>query len=158
MDFRCTSRAAFTASLLDIAESRSREPCRRLPYFAFSAGLCDLPTELWTGRCAGPVTSDLSHRSRQNTINIKPGGEQSSRGAVLAVADYCRLPRPVYRCPPAAGAPSVPPTNRIQEMANLVSVCLYAGKRASVPYSAEAISPGPCVRRWDNEFLLSFGA
>jgi hypothetical protein len=43
-------------------------------------------------------------------------------------------------------------------MANLVSVCLHAGKRASVSFPAEAISPGPYVRRWDNEFLLSFGA
>jgi hypothetical protein len=115
-------------------------------------------TELWPGRCAGPATCDPPHQSRQNPINNKPGGEQGSRGAVLAVANYYWLSRPICRCPSATGAPSVPPTNRIQEMVNRVTVCLHADERASVPYPAEAIPSGSCVHRWDYVLLLSPGA
>jgi hypothetical protein len=91
MVLRCILRAAYTACLLDTAESRSM-----LPGSPSAASLLEpsLPAyatylqELWPGRCAGPATCGPPHQSRQTPINNKPGGEQGSWGAVLAVARF----------------------------------------------------------------------
>jgi hypothetical protein len=54
-----TSAAPCVRRTLQVSLCAPREPYLRLPYCAYFTGLCDLPTELWTGRCAGPVTCDL---------------------------------------------------------------------------------------------------
>jgi hypothetical protein len=98
MHLRCTLRAAYTASLLDTAESRSMLPgspaaasliAPALPAYATylqSFGLADAPD-------LQPATLLTSLGKTQ--INNKPGGEQGSRGTVLAVANYCWLSRPL---------------------------------------------------------------
>jgi hypothetical protein len=161
MDLRCTLRAAYTASLLDTAESRSMLPGSpaaaspiepALPaYFTYlqSFALADAPD-------LQPASLHTSLGKTQSTISRvvnKVRGERFWPSPITAGSRSHSA-----RCPPAAGAPSVPPKNRIQGMANRVAVCLLAGERASLPSPAEAIPSGSCVRRWDYVLLLSPGA